>query len=151
MVRRMEIRRNISTAGFITIFFFPLRLNLPAVGNVAGLKKCALEDLFIANLCITIPTSVSTIRSSHTKTSSCACPTSTSATSWDCLHQRGAKKPHISTKSWMSLILDSFMSPKSRTSLWIRLAISLIYTTMSMSSCHGGLSHLLQQVQGWAL
>jgi hypothetical protein len=31
-----------------------LRLNLPGVGDVDDLKKCAPEDLLIANLCITI-------------------------------------------------------------------------------------------------
>ena len=41
--------------GFITIVFLCLlRLNLPAIGDVDDLKKCAPEDLSIRNLCITI-------------------------------------------------------------------------------------------------
>jgi len=35
-------------------------------------------------------------------------------------------------KSWMSLVQDSFSSPKPRTSSWTQLAISFISTTMSI-------------------
>ena len=79
--------QELSFNGRLHYYFFPLstlRRNLPAVGNVDGLKKCALEDLFTANLC---PPSVLTTRSCDSKASTCACPISTSTTSCDCLHQ----------------------------------------------------------------
>ena len=51
--------QELSFNGRLHYYCFPLstlRRNLPAVGNVDGLKKCALEDLLTVNLCITMST-----------------------------------------------------------------------------------------------
>ena len=109
--------REVPFNGTFRCYYFPLsalRLNPPTVGDVDDLKKCAPEDLLIANLCIAISDlslddplllyeDLKLLIPSIDVDFFMLLPAS-----------EEAEKPPTSMKSWMGLALDSFVRTPGR-------------------------------------